>query len=279
MDVPRFGAHKARQRLDVGAEQLLEGAVIEDFSHDGVALAQRFEHLLRRGVLPALGALGLGVEAQFAKEHLAHLSRRGDGEAVARQGVDLALDGLHALSEKAARGGQGPGVEAHAGALHVGQHGHEGYLDFTEDAPGAALLHLAREGLHEAQRDVGVFAGIIAHGGGREVGHVELPLAARTDELLDVDGAVVEVALGQGVHVVVQLGLYDVMGQHCVEHRAGKRDAVGGEHLQVVFQVLPHLADGGVLVDGAEDVDDALRSLACGGHGHVPGLAGLGAEA
>ena len=70
------GIDEAGQRVDVGACELLEGAVGQYLAHDGMFAAQGLEHLFAGGVLPALGLAGLLAELQFLEEHRAHLSRR-----------------------------------------------------------------------------------------------------------------------------------------------------------------------------------------------------------
>ena len=84
----------------------------------------------------------------------------------------------------------------------------------------------------------------------------------RSDEFLDVDGLVVEVYLSEVVHVVAELGLHEVVGEHGVEEGRGEGDAVAREHVEVVLHVLPHLEDAAALDDGTEDGHHALGRFA-----------------
>ena len=90
----------------------------------------------------------------------------------------------------------------------------------------ALRLELLLEDVLQFQGNVGIFAGVAVDFGGSEVAHVLLSLAPRADELVDVDGAVVQVDFGQVVHVVPQLGLEYVVGEHRVEERTLHADAV-----------------------------------------------------
>ena len=51
-------------------------------------------------------------------------------------------------------------------------------------------------------------------------------------------GLVVEIYLGHVVHVMVQLGLDEVVGNHGVPHLTGEMDVVVAKHFQVVLQIL-----------------------------------------
>ena len=76
MDMSGLGVDQLGQRVHIGAEQLLHGAVLEDIVHHGAVLAQGFQHLFAGYILAGLGLLCLVAELQSFKEHLAHLFRR-----------------------------------------------------------------------------------------------------------------------------------------------------------------------------------------------------------
>ena len=167
---------------------------------------------------------------------------------MAAQAEDFVFQLLHALCKVAFGFGQRVGVQTYAVALHVGQHRHERHLDVVEQAVGAGLFYLVGQHALQAQGDVSILAGIFINLCGREVGHVFLLASLGADEFLNVDGLVVQVDFGQVVHVVAQLGLQHVVGQHRVEHRAGQTDAVSGQHVEVVLDVLADFQNFGVLV-------------------------------
>ena len=158
-------------------------------------------------------------------------------------------------------------------ALQVDQHGDEGHLYLVEEAGGVVGLQLFLQHGFQAEGDVGVLAGVAADVGGGQVAHGLLSLAARADELVDVDGAVVQVDFGQVVHVVPQLGLQDVVGQHRVEQGACHACAVVLQDDDVILDVLSHLQALFIFVEGAEEADAAQGFRAVGREGHVPGPA------
>ena len=280
VDAPRVRVDQRGQGVDVGAQQLAQAAVVEDFLHDGVFRLQAFEHLLGGDILAfALGLLGFVRHFQLVEEHLAHLLGRGYVEFLARQLVDFLLYLAHAGREVFRRLPQGYGVDAHTVAFHVGQHGHEGHLDFLEQAAGAVLVELFLQDVFQLQGDVGVFAGIAVDVGGREVAHVFLLAPFRADEFFDVDGLVFEVDFRQVVHAVVQFGLEHVVGYHGVEHRSAHFCAVMSEHEDVVFDVLPNLQALFAGQGRLELVYDALCIFASGRDGDVVCLVFPQAEA
>ena len=165
---------------------------------------------------------------------------------------------------------QGFRVQTHAVALDVHEDGHERHLYLIEEVFHALrlefLLYLIEEVFHalrlefllehvlQLEGDVGVLAGVAVDFGGGEVAHAFLSLVPRADELVDVDGAVVQVDFGQVVHVVPQLGLEYVVGEHRVEEWTLHADAVVLQNNHVVLDVLTHLHRFGVFVERAEFV-------------------------
>ena len=133
----------------------------------------------------------------------------------------------------------------------------------------------------EAERDVGVFCGVGAYEFDGYFAHVFLWSSTLflADEFVDVYGAVVEVGFGEEVHAVAHVGLQEVVGYHGVEHGRCEVQSVVGEHGEVVLEVLPHLEDGGALVEGSEFFEDGLCLCALGRDGDVVGLAFLYGEA
>ena len=114
---------------------------------------------------------------------------------------------------------------------------------------------------------------------GFEVGHVFLLFALGADQLIDVYGLVAQVYLGQIVHVVPQLGLYQVVGQHGVEHGVGEGNAVSVEHGEVVLEVLSYFERVGAFVQRTENLNHAVRFLRFTWNGNVPGLAAVDGKA
>ena len=186
---------------------------------------------------------------------------------------------MHACGERGRHIGQCLGVYAHARRLHVGQHPDERHLYVVEQRGAVGLVNARAQHVVELQRDVGILGGVGAHGLGRHVAHTLLALALGADELVDVYGLVAEQRLGHVVHVVPQLGLEHVVGEHGVEELAAEGHAVAHEHLHVVLYVLSHLQYALVLVQRTEYLHYAPCLLLIGRHGHVVGGVGLRGEA
>ena len=252
VDASRPRVDELGQGFGVGAQQLLQAAVLQYLAYDVVLAAEAFEHFFGGDVLAGLGLLGFLHQLEAVEEHFAHLLGRGDVEGSACQGVDVFLDLPDAGVEVRGRLLQGFRVEAHAVALDVHEDGHERHLYFIEEMFHALRLEFLLEDVLQLEGDVGVFAGVAVDFGGGEVAHALLSLAPRADELVDVDGAVVQVDFGQVVHVVPQLGLEHVVGEHGVEERTLHADAVVLQDNHVVLDVLPHLHRFRVFVERAE---------------------------
>ena len=84
-----------------------------------------------------------------------------------------------------------------------------------------------------------------------------------------MDGAVVEVDLGQVVHVVPQLGLEDVVGDAGVEYAVEELYACPAEPDDVALHVLGDEEFVGVTEDGTEGMDEVLGLLLVGGETEV----------
>ena len=137
---------------------------------------------------------------------------------------------------------------------------------------GTGLGELLLEDMLQAERHVGIFAGIVADGLGGEVAHRLLPTASGADELLYLDGVVLEVHLGQVVHAVTELGLQQVVGYHGVEHRSAQFHAVVLHHKVVILDVLSYLEALLIGEYGAECLHYLLRLAPLGRHRHIVGL-------
>ena len=251
----------------------------QNFLYNGVLVLDGFEHLLASGVLSALGLFSLFVELELVEQHFAHLTRRGEQKFMTCQLVDVGLELLHALRKVLAGLGQRVGVEAHAVHLHACQHGHEWHLYLVEHMGELVFFKFLLERLHELQGDVGVLAGIVANLCGFEVGHVFLLFTLGANQLIDVYGLVAQVYLGQIVHVVSQLGLHQVVGQHGVEHGVGEGNAISVEYGEVVLEVLSYFERVGVFVQRTEYLNHAVRFLRFTWNGNVPGLSAVDGKA
>jgi hypothetical protein len=95
----------------------------------------------------------------------------------------------------------------------------------------------------QAQGDVGVFGGVFGGAGQLDLAEADL-LGALAADLGVGEGLEAQVAAGQGIHVVGLVALEHVGFEQGVFRDAGQRDAVVGQDVGVVLEVLAELAVG-----------------------------------
>ena len=165
--------------------------------------------------------------------------------------MDLGLELGGPLGEVVGQAPQRLAVDLDAPALHGGQDRNQGALQGLVDRDQALGQEARLQGAVQAQRDVGVLGGVVAR---LLQGHpVEGDLAASAaGDVLELDGLVAEMLLGQLVHaVVVQPAVERVGQQHGVVDRR-HLDPGAGEHDHVVLDVLADLERRAVLEQGLE---------------------------
>ena len=268
----RAGVDESGKRLDIGAEQLLQPSVTQNVVDDGRAAAQLGQHLFRGDILARLGLLWLVYNLHLAKENISHLLGTGYIECLASLGIYLLFVFGESAVEVLACLCQCGGVQAYSGELHLGQYGHQWHLDVVEEAFAVDLLELLLEHVLQSEGHVGILGSILINFLGLEVTHRPLTFTSGSDELVDVYRLVAQQRLGHVVHVVVKLGLHDVVGEHGVEHGSAHLYPITTQHLVVVLDVLSYLHDVLRLVERTEDVDYALRRFPLCGHGDIDGL-------
>ena len=129
------------------------------------------------------------------------------------------------------------------------------------------------------QGDVGIFRSVFADVGGWHVTHRLLILSARSDKLVDVDGLVVQINLRHVIHVVAQLRLEQIMGNHRVEHLTFEFYSIVGEHLKVVLHVLPDFENMLAFVHRSENFEYLHCLLTVFGNRHIKCFERLDGEA
>ncbi len=144
-------------------------------------------------------------------------------------------------------------VEQDPAPLHRRKHRQQGHFNLLVDAAeGGFGLEPRPEPLMHAQGDVGILRGVLA---GRLHRHFREGNLARAlaGDLFVADGAVGKLALGQAIEIVAAAsGVEDVAFEHRVMSDAAQRNPVMGEHVQVVFEVLPYFRPVRVLEQGLE---------------------------
>ena len=174
------------------------------------------------------------------------------------------LDVVHTGGKLFAGFSQRPRIETHAVHLHFCQDWHQGHLDVVEQILTLMFLQFRLQLVFQLKGDVGILAGIFIDEGGGEVAHGTLVLSFRTNQLVDVDGLVMQIHLSHVVHVVMQLGLNEVVGNHGVPQLTLQLDMIVAEHLQVILQILTNLQNMLVFIEWFENVDHLLSFFTFG---------------
>ena len=87
-----------------------------------------------------------------------------------------------------------------------------------------------------------------------------------------MDGLIVEIDFCQEVHVMSQLWLDEVMGHHGIPEVAFEGDAIVGQHLHIVLDVLSDFQYRRIFVQWSENLHHLLCLLMIFGHGNVESL-------
>ena len=128
------------------------------------------------------------------------------------------------------------------------------------------------EDVSQLKGHISILGSIFIHFFRCEVAHGALVLSLWTDELVDVDGLIVEIHFGHVVHVVAQFGLQQIVGYHGVEQFALERHSIIGQHLHVVFDVLSNLGDCCIFVSRFENINNVYSPFTLMRNRHIKGL-------
>ena len=143
----------------------------------------------------------------------------------------------------------------------------------------AGLFQFWFQDVFQFQGDVGILSRILVDLGGLEVTHRLLVFAFGSDEFLYMDGLVTQKRLGHIVHVVVELGLDEIVGEHGVEHATAQFHTIAAQHFVVVLDVLANLQNVGVFVEWLEDIDNFLCGIMVSGYRNIKCLVFLHGKA
>ncbi len=235
-----------RQLVGIGGLELGQAAEIEQQLGQRVVLGQLLQHLFV-GRRRTAGGLLDDRQLELREEDLADLLGRVQIERLAGQRIGLLLELQQALAQPGALSGQALGIDQHAVALHLLQHDGGRHLDLLVDVAQLVVLgHLGIQRAVQAQRDVGVLGGVFCGAVERHLIEADLRRALAAD-LFVGDGLQVQHALGQRIHAVVAVRGQHVRLQHGVVRDAAQCDAMVGEHVRVVLQMLADLLAGRVL--------------------------------
>ena len=227
MHAPGPGIDVFDQGIGVGALQLGELAPVEHPRRQVVALRRQLLQNVGAGAVGARLALAPALEAHLVEQHLAELLGRADGEGMAGEGVDLALQRLDAPGEVRRQRDEFALVDQNAGGLHPGQHGDQRALDPLVHRGEAVGDEARPNDPVEAEREIGVCRRRIPQRLGRD--RVDGNLAASAAEhVRERRRRAVEMESGQVLErVAVQAAVEHPRGQHRIVDR-GERCAVLG---------------------------------------------------
>ena len=257
-----LGIELAHQRVGVGALELGELAMLQDLHGQRMALrGEIVEHRGIRGPRAVLVALATR-QLLLVEQDLAQLLGARDVEFAAGDLVQLDLERGQPLLELGAEALQFRGVDLDAGAFHAQQHGDQRPLDGLVHGDHVLGRDARLELRPELHGDVGVFGGVLQRLVERHLVEAHL-LGAAAGHVGELDGLLVEVALGQLVHAMAVLAAVEHEGeQHRVVDRADL-DAVALQHGDVVLDVLADLQHARVLEQRLQLLDRLLeRNLA-----------------
>ena len=240
MDAPRRRLDQQRQRIDVGALELGELAVLEEQPREGMARGELLEHLgigARAGLRPLHDR-----QTELVEEHGADLDRRGDGEGVPGQEVDLPLERGKTLGVARGEPLQQRRVDPHPVVFHRGEDRGEGDLDVLEERAESLLLQPRGEEGNEIGRGPAGGHGVGGIGGALEAGLADflldgVEIVARADR--------VEIGLGpEGVVALARIE--EVTGQEGVKRPSGESESGDAQRQFLPLQIVGSLRCGGI---------------------------------
>lgn len=170
---------------------------------------------------------------------------------------------LHQLgAEFCALAGEFGAVDLYAVAFHFKQHLRDGQFHF--------FIHFKLFGVHlraqvrfEAQGEIGVLGGVFGRLLNGDVGKTDLLRAFAAQRFVG-NGFQAEPAFGQFVQAVSQMALNDVGSKHGIAGNAVQGDAVVGENVLVVFEVLPDFFRAGFSKCGFRRPNTSCKSSCSG---------------
>ena len=209
-----FGVGEEWERVEIGAFELGELAVLEDECGDDVVLGEVFEDVLRGGDDFALAVLEWLGEIHLVEEDVAELLGRGDVEAMAGRGVDALGEVVDLHAEACGLLAEEVEVDADAGLLHAEEDGDEWEVDGVVDVgEGGALVEGIRGG-----------KGFSGFGGTDCLGVLRLRAARFAQD----DGLFLRGFL-RGCFLIADFGLFFIREKHLGGDGSAEFGLVGGD--------------------------------------------------
>ena len=220
--------------------------MLEHDARQPVGSGQLLQYVLGRGGL-ARRSLAQHRQLQLLEQDLLQLAGRLDVEFVSGFLVRLGHELLQLLADLAALRPQQLPVDQHAVLLHAQQHGQQRLLEFLiEPVQRGHALDLRPQHPMQAQCHVRVFGGVLRRPVHGHLVEGQL-LSALARDFLVRDRAHAEITQRRRVHAVVcGDAVPDIGLEHRVEAHAGEIDAIVGEHVRVVLEMVAELCALGI---------------------------------
>ena len=281
VDAARTRIDELGQRIEVGADELLLAAILENLVHNGMLSTDALQDLLVRGIGSSLGFLRVGQQPQAVEEHFSHLFRRIDIEDLTCQLVNLLLEVRELIRQQFTALAQGLCIQTDTRTLHICQNRHQRHFYLLEQMQGTFGFEQWKEDILQAQRDVSILSGISTDLFHRHLAHRLLCLTALflTNQFFDVDGLITQIRLSKIVHTVMHFRLQKIVSYHRVKHWFCKPHAVVLQDGEVILQVLSNLENTLVLIHGSEFIDNSLSLCTIFGNRDIVSLTFLDGKA
>ena len=102
-----------------------------------------------------------------------------------------------------------------------------------------------------------------------DIAHIFLIFSPCSDQFIDVNGAVMKIGLRHIVHPVADLGVEQIVCNHCVKKLPFHLDAVVPQLQDIVFDVLPYFLNLFILEERLENLHLFLRFIPVGSDGYI----------
>lgn len=246
VDASRRWLDQQWQRIDVGALELGELAVLEEHPREGMARGELFEYLgigARAGLRPLHDR-----QAELVEQHRANLDRRGDSEGMPGQGVDLRLEFRKALGIASGEPLEERRIDPHPVVFHRREDRGKGDLHVVEERAKPLRFQARGEEGNEVGR--GPTGG---HGVARIGGALEAGLANFLLDGVEIVARADRVEIGLGPEGVVALArIEEVTGQEGVKRPSGEAESGDTERQFLSLQIVGSLRCGGIGKEGRE---------------------------
>jgi hypothetical protein len=221
-------------------------------------------------------------DAELFVQDMAELLGRAQIEFLSGQFINLFFQCEHAPAQLATLRSQHGGVDQYAAMFHRLQDGRQWHLDIAKHSLQLRLHRQLRcQYVVQAQRDVGIFCGIVR--GFLDFNLVEGQLLHPfASNFFKRCGFHTEIMRGHVVHVMARRsGITHVGRQHGVENDTAQHDAMIFQHVRIVLEMLADFADGRIFQQRLQCRQHVIARQLVGrphvvvAERYIPSLAGL----